>query len=124
MPVIAAQASRTVSLAHHATAVTVAAAPPAAPAPLPETPSGSGSEVKPSGSGWLPEIDGVLWEWKKAEGAVEAWHTPAPRAPRKQRTYLKRAGVKLLAEWQAMPGERRREVIREWIEAARRQKGF
>jgi hypothetical protein len=86
-------------------------------------PSGSGSAKPPSGSGSLPEMAGVQWEWK-SDGAVEAWHTPRPKAPRKDRIYLGRVGVRKLAEWQRLPASERLATVAAWVADRRAGKGL
>ena len=97
--------------------------PPTTATTPPVAPSGSGCVEPPSGSGWLPEIPLVQWERKK-DGAVEAWHTPTPNAPRRERTYLKRVGKRLQAEWWALPEGQRRAIIAQWVNQQREEKGI
>ena len=88
----------------------------------PARPSDSPAKL-PSGSGFdLPAIANIVWE-AKPDGSIEAWHTPRPGAPRRERTYLKRVGKRLLAEWAALPDDQRRAVVEQWVSEQRREKG-
>jgi hypothetical protein len=112
--------------------------PIAAPLSPTPPPSGSGYAEQTSGSGYieksssyddddspfaLPAIPGVQWEWK-SDGSGEAWHTPRPNAPRRERTYLKRVGKRLLAGWEALPEAERRAVVAAWIAERLAEKGI
>ncbi len=85
--------------------------------PLPE---GSTGDPLPEGDS-LPDFPGIQWEWKD-DGSAECWATPRPNAPRKERTYLKRAGKRLLQEWAILPREKRHQVVSEWVSLARMRK--
>ena len=85
--------------------------------PLPE---GNTGDPLPEGNS-LPDFPGIQWEWKD-DGSAECWATPRPTAPRKERTYLKRAGKRLLQEWATLPREEREKVIGEWVSLARMSK--
>ena len=63
-------------------------------------------------------LDGIAWESDR-DGGVEAWLSPHPRAPRKQRTYLKRIGKRLLQQWQSLSDEKREQAVVEWVSLAR-----
>lgn len=82
-----------------------------------ESKSESSLEV-PSGTGGLPEIANIQWEWKK-DGGVECWLLPRPNATRRERVYLKRAGKRQLEKWQSLPRIERNKVIRQWVSLAR-----
>lgn len=107
--------------------MTVSPSPAAEVEPLAESPAEATSHPptvpsdRPSGSGWV-ELPHLVWEWK-TDGAVEAWHSPRPKAPRKERTYLGRIGVRKLAEWQALPTMQRRAAVVTWIQQKRTEKG-
>lgn len=86
--------------------------------------SGSKSESDfsiPPGTGGLPEIANIQWEWKK-DGAVECWLLPRPNASRRERVYLKRVGKKQLEKWLSLPRVERNKVIRQWVSFARMSK--
>lgn len=75
-------------------------------------------ELPSATGGLLPELPRIRWEWKK-DGSVECWDLPYENAPRSKRIYLKRAGKRLLQEWQSLPRVERNKVIRQWVSSAR-----
>ncbi len=68
-------------------------------------------------------MPGLVWEWK-ADGSVEAWHSPRPKAPRKERTYLGRLGVRKLAQLQRLPEAEQLATIAAWVADRRAEKGI
>jgi hypothetical protein len=78
--------------------------------------------ARPSGTGWH-EVPNLVWEWK-TDGSVEAWHSPRPKAPRKERTYLGRLGVRKLAQLERLPEAERLATVAQWVADRRAEKGI
>ena len=76
-------------------------------------------DVPPSGEQY-PDA-GVRWEIDR-KGGKELWLVPFKGAPRRECTYLKRAGKRLLSEWQLLPLDERERVVGEWVLLTRASK--
>ena len=71
----------------------------------------------------LPVIAGIQWE-HKADGSIEAWHSPEVKRNRAGKTYLGRLGVRRLAELLAMSDTDRAQTVGDWVAEKRAAKGI